>query len=96
MYGGSTPAGGVFATTTSVAMLGMLTPFAVFASNIHSYGQCGNLHFIDMLRDCDKACNNIAGPLAVEVLDIGNIWCETRLAISVLTSIKAAYKDGRA
>jgi hypothetical protein len=37
MYGGSTPAGGVFATMTSVAMLGVLTPFAVIASNIHSY-----------------------------------------------------------
>jgi hypothetical protein len=37
MYGGSTPAGGAFATMTSVAMLGILTPFAVVVSNIHNY-----------------------------------------------------------
>ena len=43
MYGGSTPAGGVFATTTSVAMLVMLTPFAVIASNIHSYSSLQDL-----------------------------------------------------
>lgn len=38
MYGGFTPAGGIFATLTSMAMLGTLTPPGVLVASILATG----------------------------------------------------------